>query len=280
MPEWGQEPRGIIGKPEVIRSPNPGDGSVWKFPIIHEDDDLLVLNKPPNLAVTESFGWPEARCLLPRLHRNIHDGAAWARSRNLVYLMPVNRVDPEISGVLIFAKDKIAHTAVADQLGAQKPLRQYRALVRGSLPAAAVRVDQKLAVDPAHPDRVMVDPEHGKMAISEIALLEVFRLVSMVVVTAWTERPQQLRVHLSTAGHVAVGDRVYGGRPLMLSSIKPGFRPRRDRPESPLMGRPAIHARAVKIRHPKSGVELLLEAPLAKDFSVSLKYLREFSASD
>lgn len=265
-------------KPPIIRSPDSNGGTVWKLPVIHEDEFLLVLNKAPNLAIDEGVGRPGNRCLLPRLHRNIRDGAAWARSRNLNFLAPVNRLDPEISGVLILAKTKEVHGALADQLGAQKPIRQYLALVKGKPSVEPQRIEKKISVSPENPDRAFVDPEGGKKAISEIWLVEAFRLFSLVGVRAWTERPQQVRLHLGAVGHGPVGDPCHGVRPLMLSSIKPGFRARNDRPENPLMGRPAVHASAMTVQHPETGIELTLQAPLAKDLAVALKYLRQFSA--
>ena len=92
-----------------------------------------------------------------------------------------------------------------------------------------------------------------------------------------TGRTHQIRVHLAHAGFPIVADVLYGdGRGLFLSQIKRGYKQGRD-PERPLIGRLALHARSLALRHPVPGAELRIESPLPHDFEVALKYLRRFA---
>jgi 23S rRNA-/tRNA-specific pseudouridylate synthase len=92
-----------------------------------------------------------------------------------------------------------------------------------------------------------------------------------------TERQGQVRAHLKHVGFRLVGDDIYGGPPLMLSSIKHGYRLKPGAEERPLIARPALHLGEVIVKHPATGNELRISSPPAKDFAVSLKYLRRFA---
>jgi 23S rRNA-/tRNA-specific pseudouridylate synthase len=92
-----------------------------------------------------------------------------------------------------------------------------------------------------------------------------------------TERLGQVRAHLKHVGFRPVADEIYGGPPLMLSSLKPNYRLKEKHEERPLINRPALHLCEVIFPHPVTGVEMRISSPLTKDFSVSLKYLKRYA---
>jgi 23S rRNA-/tRNA-specific pseudouridylate synthase len=92
-----------------------------------------------------------------------------------------------------------------------------------------------------------------------------------------TRRLHQIRVHLRFAGMSAVGDMAYGGRPLLLSSLKRDYRLKPDQIEHPLIARAAIHAEMLTLPHPVTGETLTITAPWPKDLTVAVKYLRKYA---
>jgi 23S rRNA-/tRNA-specific pseudouridylate synthase len=94
-----------------------------------------------------------------------------------------------------------------------------------------------------------------------------------------TGRPHQIRVHLRASNLPIVGDSVYGGKPLWLSRLKADYRLKPDKTERPLIGRLALHAEELVLAHPATGKVVSIQAPLPKDISVGLKYLRRYAAA-
>ena len=92
-----------------------------------------------------------------------------------------------------------------------------------------------------------------------------------------TGRTHQIRVHLQFRRLPIVGDADYGGRPLLLSRLKPGYRLKPGQTERPLIDRVALHAERLEVTHPITGAPVVIEAPWPKDFSVTVKYLRKFT---
>jgi 23S rRNA pseudouridine955/2504/2580 synthase len=93
-----------------------------------------------------------------------------------------------------------------------------------------------------------------------------------------TGRMHQIRVHVQAIGCPLVGDPDYGGAPLLLSQIKPGYKAKDEEPERPLLDRPALHAERLTLSRPATGEKLTLEAPWPKDLTVAVKYLRKYAA--
>ena len=196
----------------------------------------------------------------------------------MAYLMNTHRLDFATSGVLLLAKDKPTLVDVAAQFGSEKPVKIFAALVRaGDAPPSAFHCDVPLAAHPARPGYVRVDVKHGKRARTEFSVRESFAGFFLLECRPLTERTDQVRVHLKHLRFPLVGDDLYGGPPLLLSSLKTGYRLKPGRSEKPLMSRPALHAEKLVIRRPEGAGSVEIEAPWPKDFSVSVKYLRRFA---
>jgi len=178
--------------------------------------------------------------------------------------------------VLLLAKNKPAFLALADAFGIDKPQRKYLALVRGTLVEESFEVNAKLAPHPVTPGLMRVDKDNGKSAKTKIILLENFPRAGYAWVKCEpvTDRPHQIRVHLSHVDLPIVADQLYDGKNLWLSRLKRDYRLKPGREERPLLSRVALHAEELSLPHPVTGETVTITAPLPKDLKVALKYLR------
>jgi 23S rRNA pseudouridine1911/1915/1917 synthase len=261
----------------TIKLPAGAGGERWEVPVLYEDDHLLALDKPAGLAAWPDPLAPDLPNLISLLHTGVAEGKAWARERRLQYLMNAHRLDPEISGVFLLAKDKSVLATLANLFGSEKPHLQFLALVQGAPAGDRFVVEASLAPHPARPGVYHVDPRRGKRARTSFEVLEKFDGWTLLKCEPLTARPHQLRVHLRQVRLSVAGDNLYGGRPLWLSRLKPQYRLKPNREERPLIGRPALHAAELILPHPVTGQPLTLTAPWPKDLSVAVKYLRRYA---
>jgi len=252
-------------------------GESWEIPVLFQDTHLLVVDKPSGLPASPSGPDRPAASLLGLLHAGIAEGKPWAKKHGLDFLMNVERVDPETSGVLILAKDKLVFQKLADSFGSEKPYKDVITLVHGTPAPAEFAVEAKIAPHPVRADQVRVDLRHGKRARTLCSLVERFTNWSLVKCQPLTHRPHQIRVHLGNAGFPVVGDTFNGGKPLLLSALKPGYRLKTKRIERPLIGAPILHVERATFAHPATASLMTIAAPWPKDLTVAVKYLRRYA---
>ena len=260
-----------------IKLSAPQTGEFWEIPVLYEDAQLLALDKPARLLTSPDRYDPERPNLMRLLHEAIARGKPWAARRGLTYLANAHRLDFETSGVLLLAKDKPTLVHLANQFGSARTVKRYLALVQGAPAAESFRVDAKLAPHPARPEYIRVDPKRGRQATTLFRVRERFAGYALLECQPLTGRTHQIRVHLRSQLLPLVGDALYGGSPLWLSRLKPGYRFKKDREEIPLLGRAALHAERLEVVHPVTGAPIVIEAPWPKDLLVALKYLRRFA---
>lgn len=263
--------------PDPVKLSSPATGEFWEIPVLFEDDQLLVLNKPAQLLVSPDANDLKRPNLIDLLHRAIERGAPWAKQRGLGYLMNAHRLDFEASGVMVLAKTKPTLVALAAQFGAEPPCRIYVALVRGTPAEDAFETDVKLAPHPLQMGVIRVDAREGKRSHTIFRVRERFDNGALLECRPVPDRPNQIRAHLKHLRLPVVGDEIYGGSPLFLSTLKPNYEPKKDQEERPLMGRAALHADQVVINHPVTREEITLQAPWPKDLTASIKYLRKYA---
>jgi RluA family pseudouridine synthase len=264
--------------PPVLKLSHPPTRGYWEVPVLFEDTDLLALDKPAGLLTSPDRYDPERPNLMRLLHDHVARGVPWARARGLSYLANAHRLDFETSGVLLLAKHKAALVRLAGDFGTEKPEKLYLALAQGSPAEDAFEVDAKIGPHPGRPGVMRVDWKGGKQARTAFRVLERFHGLTWLECRPFTGRTHQIRVHLWWVKHPLVADRAYAGGQLRLSDLKRRYHLKPGRTERPLLGRCALHAWRLTLRHPLTGAPLTLEAPLPDDLAVALKYLRRHAA--
>ncbi len=253
---------------------SPETGGRWEIPVLHEDADLLVLDKPSQLLLSPDSEKPESPCLMALLHQGIEHGAGWAKQRGWDYLMNVHRADFETSGVVILAKSKPVLIGLSNLFNAEKPLKTCVALVKGAPKQEEFEINAKIAPHPTRPGLVRIGGKDAKKACTRFKVREYFKGFSLMECRPLHERQHQVRVHLAWSGCPVAGDIFYGGSLLRLSSLKGGYRLKPGQEERPLISSPAVHVESVSIPHPRSKEPLVFAAGWPKDLRVAVKYLR------
>jgi len=237
--------------------------------VLHEDRDLLVLDKAPGMVVHPARGTPGGTVVNALLHRlgDAGRGAAGAGER----LGLVHRLDKDTSGCLVVAKREAALAALQAAFKAREVEKTYLALCHG-VPAPSGRLDTPYGRHPADRTRYTGRVESARRAVTGWRVLERFGdRASLLEVALETGRTHQIRVHLSEGGHPLLADAVYGGR--RREARLPAGDPVRRAAEA--LGRQGLHAWRLAFDHPRSGRRLRLEAPVPADLERALAVLRE-----
>jgi 23S rRNA-/tRNA-specific pseudouridylate synthase len=252
----------------------------WELEPLFEDADLLALDKPPDLCASPSQApSPDHPSLMGLLHEGIRAGAPWARSRDLGYLALATRIEPESSGVVLLARSKPVLAKLADTLGSERPLKDCLTLVQGTPPTPEFEVDAPIGPHPRQPGLIHVDKQAGRKAHTRFRIEEAFAGFTLLRCTPLTHRLQQVRAHLRFVRLPVVGDPIGGGRPLLLSRLKPDYHLKPGREERPLLSIPTVHVVCFELPHPTTGHLITLTAPLPKDLAIALKYLRRWAVT-
>ena len=233
--------------------------------VLHEDADVLVLDKPAGLVVHPGAGNPRGTLVNALLFR---DPSLVALPRAGI----VHRLDKDTSGVMVVARTLAAHTALVAQLSARDVHRQYLAVVVGALVSGGTA---DAPIDRHPRDRIrMAVREDGRDAVTHFRLRERFRAHTALECRLETGRTHQIRVHMAHLKHPIVGDQLYGGPVRLprgadetLVERLRGFR------------RQALHAETLEFVHPATGEPLRVSAPVPGDLVALMDALREDTAA-
>lgn len=228
--------------------------------VVHEDDALLVINKPAGLVVHPGAGNRAGTLQNALLHHA-------PETERLPRAGLVHRLDKDTSGLLVVAKTLQAHKALVDQLQARTMGRQYLALVAGAMTAGG-EVDAPIGRDPRERKRMAVRDD-GKPAVTAYRVEERFPAHTLVRCFLQTGRTHQIRVHLAYVRHPLVGDPVYGGKPRLPKGADDALRAALS-----AFRRQALHAQRLEFVHPTSGEQVGWEAPVPADMTALLAALR------
>jgi 23S rRNA pseudouridine1911/1915/1917 synthase len=228
--------------------------------LVHEDEDLLVVDKPAGLVVHPGAGNP--RHTLQNALLGLDPSLAALPRAGLIH-----RLDKDTSGLLVVARNAEAQTSLARQLMARTMSREYLAVCVGVMTGGGT-VDAPIGRNRS--DRLkMAVREGGRPAITHYRVMERFRAHTYISVKLETGRTHQIRLHLSHQKYPIVGDPVYGGR----------FAQPRDATQELVatlraFKRQALHAASLGLDHPRTGKRLALQSPVPEDFRQLLLALR------
>ena len=234
--------------------------------IVHEDDDLLVIDKPAGLVVHPGAGNPSGTLQNGLL---AHDSGLAAVPRAGI----VHRLDKDTTGLLVVAKSLPAHQALVAALERREIRRTYEAVCHGVMTGGG-EIDAPIGRHPRDRLRMTVR-ENGRAAVTHYRIVERFRAHTNVRVELETGRTHQIRVHMAHIRYPLVGDPLYGGRPRLPKS-----------PSEALVAalrefkRQALHACKLELTHPISGETLALESPLPEDIVALIGTLRTDASAE
>jgi 23S rRNA pseudouridine1911/1915/1917 synthase len=248
-----------------IPPPEPSEVVPQDLPlhVLHEDRDLIVLDKRAGMVVHPARGSPHSTVVNALLHRLGGDAAVGGR------LGLVHRLDKETSGCLVVARTDPALAALQAQFQARTVEKVYLALVHGKLPDEG-RLETPYGRHPRDRKR-FTSREGRRKAVTEWRVVERFGdRATLAEVTLHTGRTHQIRVHLAESGHPILADATYGG------TRREGRLPQGDpvRLAAAAVGRQALHAWRLAFLHPRTGRRRTFEAPMPDDLRAALDLLR------
>ena len=231
--------------------------------ILYEDSDLAVINKPAGMVCHAGAGIRSGTLVNALLH---HMGSLETGDPQRPGI--VHRLDKLTSGVMLVAKNSLAHRQLSQQFKSREVKKEYLALVHGKPSPVSGTIDMPLGRDPKDRKKISIRARRKRSAITHYSLEQNYGPVSLLIVRIETGRTHQIRVHLAQKGHPVVGDSVYGtGR---IRSL-----PARLLAAAKDLQRPFLHSRRVQFHHPRSGELLSFSAPLPPELERFLSIVRE-----
>lgn len=240
--------------------------------IVHEDEALLVLEKPAGLVVHPGAGVQSGTLVHALLHHAPAIATVGGEGRPGI----VHRLDRDTSGLLVVAKTEAAYLALVEAIRERRVTRIYQALVWGDPGPNHGSIELPVGRDPRDRKRMAVVHRGGRPARTGWRVLERFGVATLLEARLDTGRTHQIRVHMAAVRHPVLGDPVYGGRARKSLSLRPSERSLADALLR-LMRRQALHAATLELSHPASGRPLRFESPLPEDFVRALELLRAFT---
>lgn len=232
----------------------------FKDIILFEDDNYIVVNKPPYISTLEDRTSPI----------NILD---IARAYN-PDIQICHRLDKETSGALVIAKNSEAYRNIAMQFEARTVQKVYHAVVDGIHNLEPVKVSAPILL--LGKGKVAVSFGQGKPSETLVRTSQTYKRHTLVECKPLTGRMHQIRIHMKYLGAPLAGDETYGGKKILLSQLKKRFNLTKGAEEKPLCERVALHAYSVEFKNMDESA-VFIEAPYPKDFDVLIKQLEKNS---
>jgi len=247
--------------------------------IVYEDQDVLIVNKPYNLAVHPGVGIPNGTLV---------NAVAWHLQEQLAALPVkdgnesyragiVHRIDKDTTGLMVVAKNDYAMTHLANQFFHHTMERRYYALVWGDVKGNEGTVRGNIGRNPNDRRLFMVFPEgeEGKYAVTHWKVLERFYYCTLVECRLETGRTHQIRVHMKYIGHTLFGDPRYGGNQILKGTLYSKYKQFIENCLE-LLPRQALHAKVLGFTHPRTGEHVRFESELPADMQQVIEKMRTY----
>ena len=218
--------------------------------ILYEDKDIIVVNKPKGMVVHPANGNPDGTLVnaVMAICKDSLSGIGGEIRPGIVH-----RLDKDTSGVIVVAKNDKAHINMSEQIKNHEVEKTYIALVKGFVKEEEATINMPIGRSTKDRKKMAVN-KNGKNAVTHFKVLKRFKNYTLLEVKIETGRTHQIRVHLSEIGYPVVGDTVYSN----------------GKNEWGIKGQ-CLHAKSLKFKHPITGKEMFIEAPLPKYFENILK---------
>ena len=244
---------------------NPSNRQDISLEILYEDNDIIIINKPPGLVVHPGAGNPD-KTLFNALLYHFPDLEIIPRAGI------IQRLDKETSGIMVITRSIKAHTILVRELQERNIIREYQAIVHGTLTAGRT-IEAPIGRHPLKRTRMAV-VDSGKSAITHVRIMERFNDITHLLVKLESGRTHQIRVHMAHIHNPVVGDPIYGGR---------ARRPKNTTEETSNIinnfPRQALHAWRLQLIHPTSEKSMSWMAPLPDDMKSLLDLLKHETQS-
>ena len=217
--------------------------------IVYEDDDMIVVNKPQGMVVHPAPGHPDHTLVNALLYHSPLSTINGTFRPGIVH-----RIDKDTSGLLMVAKNDLAHQSLAEQLRNKTNKREYLALVYGQIKEDEGTIDAPLDRNPQDRKKQAV-VKGGRHAVTHFKVIKRYDNFTLVKCILETGRTHQIRVHMKYIGHPLVGDPLYGPRKVIGKNGQ------------------FLHAALLGFKHPRTGKEMIFEAPLPENFQKMLDKL-------
>ena len=271
----GTEQIEIIG--EVQLPPLRAIAEEIPLEIVYEDDDLIVVNKPAGMMVHAGAGATEdARNRGTLVNALLHRFQSLSEVGGDLRPGIVHRLDRQTSGLMIVAKNDVAHRKLATAFSSRRVHKTYLALVQGWMKEAKGTISAAISRDRIRRTRMTTKLSGGREAISHYRVRERFETAygkfSLVEIKIETGRTHQIRVHMASLGHPVVGDTLYGAA----GELKPPAPRVKSANAVPVLSLPRnfLHAAELRFTHPKTGEPLSFSRPLPPELISFVEQLK------
>ena len=238
-----------------LPEPEPVEAIAQNIPldVVYEDNDVIIVNKPVGMVVHPAAGHPDGTLVNALLY---HCGTSLSGINGSLRPGIVHRIDRDTSGLIISAKNDLAHQSLADQLQDHSLYREYEAVCVGNLKEDTGTVNAPIGRHPVDRKKMAIDHKNGRDAVTHWSVLARYPGYTHIQCRLETGRTHQIRVHMASTGHPLLGDIVYGSK----------------KPYPGLAGQ-CLHARKLSFVHPRSGERMTVECPLPDWFTQVLTKL-------